>query len=188
MSFFTSCCATSNKGDYYEVTTLQNGTPKTEYYSDLAKIKNLPNASRVIRVEKSEYEDLMKKYTKDKQWTDETFPPGPKSLGTIPNVSIDCKWERLSTILPRAQLFVDKIEPKDVIQGSLGDCYFLSAIAALAEKQDRIINVFGSQKFNPNGVYKCTLRIDGIIREILIDDYVPVNRAGKPLFCQPNND
>ena len=113
---------------------MQDGKSTTDYYRDLKKVKDLNNAHRVIRVERSEYDDLMKKYQKDKVWTDESFPANERSLGTIPNVPSDCKWERLSKIIPHAQLYVDKIEPKDVIQGSLGDCYFLSAIAALAEK------------------------------------------------------
>lgn len=32
------------------------------------------------------------------------------------------------------------------------------------------------------------LRINGIIEEIIIDDYVPVNKLGIPLFCQPNKN
>jgi hypothetical protein len=32
------------------------------------------------------------------------------------------------------------------------------------------------------------LRIDGIIKEVVIDDYVPVNKANRPLFCQPNKN
>ena len=62
------------------------------------------------------------------------------------------------------ELFDGKIEPKDVIQGSLGDCYFLSAVAALAEVEGRIKSVFGDQKFNPNGIYKVQLRVDGVIQ------------------------
>jgi hypothetical protein len=38
----------------------------------------------------------------------------------------------------------DKIEAADILQGSLGDCYFLSALAALAEQDYRIKNIFPS--------------------------------------------
>ena len=33
-----------------------------------------------------------------------------------------------------------------------------------------------------------TLRINGVIEEIVIDDYVPVNKQGEPIFCQPNKN
>jgi hypothetical protein len=43
-------------------------------------------------------------------------------------------WKRIPELVNNPVLFDNKIEPNQVIQGSLGDCYFLSAIAALAEK------------------------------------------------------
>lgn len=49
-----------------------------------------------------------------------------------------------------------------------------------------IRKVFGDQSYNKNGIYKVTLRIDGVIQEILVDDFIPVTPSGEPLFCQPN--
>ncbi len=55
------------------------------------------------------------------------------SIGQIDGVNTK-RWRRISEILPKNPVLFDgKVEPKDVIQGSLGDCYFLSALAALAE-------------------------------------------------------
>lgn len=39
-------------------------------------------------------------------------------------------------------IYDQKINPNDILQGQLGDCYFLSAIAAIAEYQDRIKKLF----------------------------------------------
>lgn len=64
----------------------------------------------------------------------------------------------------------------------------MSAVAALAEVQERIYGIFGDQKFTPSGIYRVKLRVNGTIKEILIDDYIPVNKSGKPLFCQPNKN
>jgi hypothetical protein len=141
-----------------------------------------------LRVQESEYDELMSQYKDNKQWTDIEFPPGSQSLGMIINIPEDCEWRRISDILHRPELFDGKVEPKDVIAGSLSSCYFLSAVAALAEVQHRIYNIFGEQEFSPNGIYRVKLRVDGFIREVLIDDYVPVNKAGRPLFCQPNKN
>ena len=83
-------------------------------------------------MEKSEYDQVIKQFKgKDKKWTDILFPPDEQSLGNIPGVTTN-KWKRLSDLLNKPALFDGKIQPKDVIQGSLGDCYFLSALAALA--------------------------------------------------------
>jgi hypothetical protein len=36
----------------------------------------------------------------------------------------------------------DTIDPGDILQGRIGDCYFLSAIAGLAENEGRISKIF----------------------------------------------
>jgi hypothetical protein len=41
-------------------------------------------------------------------------------------------WKRISEFLKNQTLFDDKIEPNDVVHNNIGDCYLLSAIAALA--------------------------------------------------------
>ncbi len=44
--------------------------------------------------------------------------------------------------MPQAKIFQGKITPQSIKQGFLGDCYFLAGIAALAERPDRISNLF----------------------------------------------
>ena len=61
------------------------------------------------------------------------FPHGASSLGVIEGInSNDVKWKRLSELVKNPVLFDGKIEPKDSIQGTMGDCYFLSAVSALS--------------------------------------------------------
>jgi hypothetical protein len=46
-------------------------------------------------------------------------------------------WNRISEIVENP-VFVNKFDSKDVIQGKINDCYFLSSISSLAEDYPNI--------------------------------------------------
>ena len=50
-------------------------------------------------------------------------------------------------------MFTGKPQPKDIKQGYLGDCYFLAGLAALAERPDRIYNLFILKEKNELNYY-----------------------------------
>lgn len=79
----------------------------------------------------------------------------------------------------------DRIEPNDILQGSIGDCYFLSAISAIAENDFRIKNLFPNLEINKYGIYMARVLHRGVLTEVVVDDYVPVNEEGEPLFAKP---
>jgi hypothetical protein len=67
-----------------------------------------------------------------------------------------------------------KIKPENIIQGNLGDCYFLASCAAIALNPKRLERLFISGKhYNPKGLYAIAICINGIWEEILLDDYFP---------------
>lgn len=72
MSFLFSCCRKGpGKGQYYELQTHDSeGQIKHEYVDSLTDVKNLDKADRILRVKKSEYDELINQYTGDKKWTD----------------------------------------------------------------------------------------------------------------------
>lgn len=87
-------------------------------------------------------------------------------------------WVRSSEIFPNCsiQLFKDSIIPNDIQQGLLGDCYFLSAIAALAERPSFVLRLFESNEYNSQGCYSIWLCIDGEWKNVILDDFFPVSR------------
>lgn len=89
------------------------------------------------------------------------------------------KWKRLSEVYNLRDLNVLK-EIKageslsdDVIQGELGDCYFLSALACLAENPERIKKLFPTFKLSDKGVFETLVYLHGDPTNIVLDDYVP---------------
>ena len=87
-------------------------------------------------------------------FTDTKFPPNKTSIGPV-KVRDEISWKRAKDIcitdpkngvkIPEkkfSKLFENGIEPMDIAQGKLGDCWLLSALAALAEDPETIRNCF----------------------------------------------
>lgn len=87
-------------------------------------------------------------------------------------------WRRAGEIPslrgPAGRLHVvqGKIEPSDILQGEIGDCYFLSSLAGIAEHERRIRDLFCSLDTNEHGVYGANLYKNGIKMQVVIDDKI----------------
>jgi len=80
------------------------------------------------------------------------------------------------------QLFRDTPRADDVQQGELGDCWFLSSLAVLAEYQGgRFVRDLlpGQSKLSKDGVYLVRLCLGGSWQGILVDDRLPCIGGGK---------
>lgn len=80
---------------------------------------------------------------KGKPFKDSSFPTELSSLVANPNQSSIqnatlIKWKHYSDLFENPKLFAGSIEPNDIRQGSLGNCYFLCALACLAEYTNMI--------------------------------------------------
>lgn len=56
----------------------------------------------------------------------------------------------------------DNFTPSDILQGKIGNCYFLSAVAGLAEEPYRIKKLFPNTTLNKNGIYMARILHNGI--------------------------
>lgn len=110
--------------------------------------------------------------------------------GPVKSKSIDCsriEWKSVSEIMGKFLLFDSKIECDDIKQGNLGNCYFLSAIAALTEMPQLIYQIFITKKENMEGYYEIVLFLDGEWQIVFVDDYLPVEKGTNNLiFSKPN--
>ena len=74
--------------------------------------------------------------------------------------------------------------------GNLGDCWLLSALAALSEYPNKIQETFLTDTYNPRGIYYAKLYNPSSrsFIKMYIDDYLPVNEQNKLIFTQPNGN
>ena len=67
-------------------------------------------------------------------------------------------------------VYEEPLSPNDIMQGQLGDCYFLSAIAAIGEWKNRIKKLFLTRDISPHGIFCVALCINGMWEEVVMDD------------------
>ncbi|ETW03497.1 hypothetical protein, variant 1 [Aphanomyces invadans] len=88
------------------------------------------------------------------------------------------------------QLFTKSANSGDVIQGNLGDCWFLGAISVLATRMELLTQAFWREdQYKKHGMFVCRFMKDFTWHYVVLDDRIPVfgytnNRAGKPFFAR----
>jgi len=132
------------------------------------------------------------------QYYDESFPANRSSLITnwedemvrdkVPKWKYFV-WKRAVFIMDpdKMCIFKDKIEPDDIKQGVLGDCYFLSALSVLAEQPERIIELFETHEVNEYGIYALRFCKNGEWSTVIVDDYFPC-KGNTPVFSRAHGD
>lgn len=123
------------------------------------------------------------------KYTDSKFRPAFESIwgfGQDPHIPQSymqqITWRRPEEVFNGPfTVFDDNINPNDIKQGILGDCYFLAAMAAVAEHQDRIKKLFLSRDVTETGCYCVALCLNGVWEEIILDDLIPCKPGGRDI-------
>jgi hypothetical protein len=118
----------------------------------------------------------------------QTLPAGDIEAGT-PEKSLYDPDTDAPIKRGKVRLFEGIIEPKDVCQGNLGDCWLLSAFAALAEYPGAIQHVFQTKDKSSRGKYTVKFWDDPNHRwvSVSVDDRFPCDKVtGLPIFTKPN--
>ena len=123
-----------------------------------------------------------------KHFVDPEFPPCDASLYDVTEknpYSFDIVWRRPHEIWAGKTIKVfDSIDPNDVSQGHLGDCWWCAAISGVAENPKLIERLFITKEYNPEGVYKIRLCKNGEWIVVTVDDYLPCYPDGGPCFLK----
>ena len=168
----------------------------------ITNASNWMHASFIPTKTKNQLDDLQellkhsKKYEEAKlearhsKYTDKDFPPSLASLkgfGERQDYSDSSLskfiWLRPDKFFKGKPTVYDEINPDDIIQGNLGDCYLLAAISSIAMVPYRLERVFLTKKYNPQGIYVVALCINGIWEDVVCDDLFPCKpHSLKPAF------
>jgi len=81
-------------------------------------------------------------------------------------------------------VFYESIEPIDVKPGTLGNAWFLSALACLAERPILVERLFVTKEYNQYGCYRVKLCKNGEWTTVTVDDLFPCYPMGGPMFSR----
>jgi len=103
------------------------------------------------------------------------------------------EWRRPSQFAKNGEvykLFEGEIEPSDIKQGALGDCWFMCALSSIAEFQELVKALFvvreDAATSSSDGVYQVRLCKNGEWQVITVDDLFPCKPEGGPIYSHAN--
>ena len=108
------------------------------------------------------------------QWDDRN---GSKGAGYATRYSI-MAWEFFGSSTKHS-LVQNGFSPDDVRQGAVGNCWFLSALAVVAEKRYLVKQLLPHGELNDKGCYQVNLCLDGKWTPVLVDSHLPVVYGGR---------
>ncbi|KAK7097003.1 calpain-15-like isoform X2 [Littorina saxatilis] len=150
---------------------------------------------KALEREALERRDIIMAFCKEHKeaFVDDSFPPAPVSLFIEPSKPLFPQpvfWRRPKEIVSwegpsRQQWAVYRTPmPDDIMQGILGDCWFLSSLAVLAEIPSLVEHIILTPDYCEEGVYQVRLCKDGWWTTELIDDLLPCDADGHLIFSQ----
>ena len=178
-----------------------NSNSNSKYYFSLSSNLNMKNLDEIIDIEDTNIkiykkQKIMKtQLTPDENFIDELFPPS-KTLFGVNKINNGINIGRIEdiflsennnntfyAILPEK----DEFDKNNIIikKGLWKNYYFLDVIYSLLKYPSIIYKLFPSILRAKNGLYGINLRINGIWKLILIDDYIPylVDQQYNKFFC-----
>ncbi|XP_061446375.1 calpain-5-like isoform X2 [Rhineura floridana] len=123
---------------------------------------------------------------------DPEFPATDESLFYRRDPPDGVSWKRPGELCSDPRLFVDGISPRDLHQGSLGNCWFVAAASCLASEPSvwkKVIPNPREQDWDPCqpqrycGIFRFCFWRWGHWTEVCVDDRLPCHQ-GKLLFCR----
>jgi len=150
------------------------------------------NITMVVIFKNQKYHKIRKHHQElGVPWTDHTFPANESSIGLQKSRELGrIEWRRAGDLSDRPHLVTNGVGRHDVVQGKLGNCWFVAASSVLAgvpKLWERVVPDSKDQDWDPNlpdrysGVFRFHFWRFGNWLEVLVDDLIPT-RNGVPVF------
>lgn len=100
-----------------------------------------------------------------------------ENYGQVASLEDRITMMRLKPQFPDNMLWgTDGITPLDVRQGAVGNCWFMAACSALAEKPERLEKLFlnSDATLNAEGIYGVNIYTLGVPHTVIVDDIIPM--------------
>ncbi|CAE7460886.1 CAPN2 [Symbiodinium natans] len=142
-----------------------------------------------LQDDKEVFQDKVFGPTDDSLFGGSAVELGDKAAGKRP-FKVD-HWARIWDMAKEGcngPLIKDGACAHDIQQGNLGDCYFLSAVAAVSQSDVLVARLLpGSQTINQEGIYAVRFWQDGAWRIVVVDDQLPCRGKDQPIFAAARN-
>lgn len=121
-----------------------------------------------------------------KRFYDFFFPPSKRSYSHYPpsylkddkkEFGTDYTWKRFSDIHIDPGVFIKKIQPGDIDQGTIGNCYMIAEISSFAQRPDLVKEAIYPNEWNSAGIFGVKIWIETMQewRMVILDDFFPVD-------------
>ena len=124
-------------------------------------------------------------------FSDDEFPAAPSSIGARGSdlTRVVSDWVRFGELpaVTDMALFKDGLDPSDICQGQVGDCYLLSAFSVLTLQPERVRNLIVDASQADQGLYVVQFFKDGRWVQIAVDDRMPVTSRGRLAFARSSD-
>lgn len=170
-----------------------------EVVSDQEGSLNLEEERNRISIE--EMEENIIRYCKENKclYEDESFPAGPPSLyfdpDNIPEYDqgMGCEqWVRPKDMSENPVLFANGVNPGDIQQGALGNCWLLGSLCCLATSPHLLERLFvNTEHMLDYGFVTCQFFKNGNWQQVIVDTRIPYNTSyGSPIYahCKDPNE
>ncbi|CAH1270967.1 CAPN9 [Branchiostoma lanceolatum] len=127
-------------------------------------------------------------------WDDPDFPAAPKTIDHRGKSGNNIQWKRPQALTNNPRLLVHGVSTDDVCQGTLGDCWFLSACASIARESELMSKVIPKDQYlwkggRYAGVAHFRFWRFGAWQDVYVDDNLPTVH-GRLTYarCSDNNE